>query len=82
MQLKIYSIRDAKSGIFNQPFFGHTHAEAERNFHVQANKDGSMVKEYPEDYDLYFLGEFDNETGKYAPLDTPQHMIKAIQVKQ
>lgn len=79
MQLKIYSIRDAKAGIFNKPFYAITHADAERSFTKLSNDKQSMVGEFPEDFDLYYVGIYDDNTGKIEPLDTPQHISKAIQ---
>jgi len=82
MILKAYSIRDAKAEVFNTPFFQKTHGEAERNFQ-QLVKDGkSMVAQYPEDYDLYYLGTYDDQTGTIDPLDTPQHITKAVTVNK
>lgn len=78
MQLKIYSIRDAKAEIFNTPFYKLTHGEAERDFQTLVNDQKSMVAKYPEDYDLYYLGSFDDNTGKAQWNDTPQHITKAI----
>ena len=43
MQLKIYSIRDAKGQIFNTPFYQRTHGEAERNFRTVANDPKSTI---------------------------------------
>lgn len=40
-----------------------------------------MVGKYPDDYDLYYIGKYDDSSGKIEPLDTPQHVVKAIQLK-
>ena len=80
MKLKIYSIRDAKAEVFNRPFFLHTHGEAERAFAQNAAEPKSMINQYPEDYDLYCIGEFDDQTGKIEPLTAPHHMISAFQL--
>lgn len=82
MQLKIYSIRDSKSEIFNLPFYKHTHGEAERDFSQISNDPKSSIYQYPEDYDLYFVGEYDDNSGKITPLDSPQHIVKAVQLKR
>lgn len=82
MVLKVYSIRDSKAEAYNPPFFKHSHGEAERDFATLANDEKSMVAQYPEDFDLYFLGEYDNISGKISVLDTPQHMIKAVQLRR
>jgi len=81
MQLKIYTIRDSKGEFYGPPFFQKTHGEAERSFHTLVNDPKSNVNTYPEDFDLYHLGEYDDQTGKIRPLDTPSHIIKAIALK-
>lgn len=80
MNHKVYSVRDSKGEAYLPPFLQKTHGEAERSFKDLANNKDTFIAKYPEDYDLYWLGEFDDQSGKYMPLDTPQHMIKAIQV--
>lgn len=80
MKLKAYCIRDSKAEVFNTPFFQKTHGEAERSFKTLATDGTSMVSKYPTDYDLYYLGEYDDNSGKLIPLDTPQHVTKAVQV--
>lgn len=81
MELKIFSIRDSKAENYLQPFFNKTHGEAERNFRELARDDKSIVSKYPEDYDLYFLGTYDDNSGKLSPADTPQHVVKAVNLK-
>jgi len=80
MILKAYSIRDAKAEVFNPPFYKNTHGEAERDFVRITQDEKSTVCKFPEDFDLYHVGEFDDRTGKFNPLDTPTHIIKAIQL--
>lgn len=79
--VKLYSIRDAKGDQFSPPFPANTHGEAEREFKTNVNNPQSRINPYPEDYDLYYLGEYDTVTGKLDPIDSPQHIIKGIQVK-
>lgn len=78
MTLKVYSIRDQKGENYNSPFYKQTHGEAERDFRTVVNDDKSMLYKYPEDYDLYYLGEFDTSSGLMKPVDTPLHIIKAV----
>lgn len=78
MQLKVYSIRDSKAEAFNPPFYKHTHGEAERDFTELTRKTDSMVHKYPEDYDLYYCGTYDDQTGLFSPLPSPQHIVKAV----
>lgn len=68
--------------IYNQPFHAHTHGEAERNFARLVKDEKSTVAQFPEDFDLFYLGTYDDQTGKYDSLDTPQHIAKAINFKE
>lgn len=81
MILKVFSIRDSKGEIYMQPFFQKTAGEAERSFKTLVQDDKSTVSKYPEDFDLYYLGEYDDQTGKFAALDTPSHICKANTLK-
>jgi len=81
MILKIFTIKDSKAEIYMQPFFQKTIGEAERSFTTLAQDQKSTVSMYPEDYDLYYLGEMDDQTGKIQSLDTPSHVVKACNLK-
>lgn len=78
MTLKIFSIRDSKGEAFGQPFFQKTHGEAERNFKTLVSDEKSMISKFPEDFDLYYIGEYDDQKGLIKSLDTPQHITKAV----
>jgi len=81
MQLKIYSIRDSKSECFTQPFFQHTAGEAERNFKTLVNDEKSTQNKYPEDFSLWEIGNYDDNTGKITPIE-PHHVVNAVQLIQ
>jgi hypothetical protein len=82
MVLKMYSVYDQKAEVFNPPFFQNTHGQAERSFRQTVSDEKTMMNKYPEDYDLYYLGEYDDNTGKFNPLASPEHQLKAIQLVQ
>lgn len=82
MQSKMFAIRDSKGEFFNTPFFQKTHGEAERSFKTLVSDERSNISKYPEDFDLYYLGEYDDQTGTVSALDTPQHVIKATALVQ
>lgn len=77
MELRIYTVRDSKGEIYNQPFFKKTQAEAERDFLTLSNDPKSILSQYPEDFDLYYLGMYDDQTGVISPLDAPKHIARA-----
>lgn len=78
----MYSVRDQKSELFHKPWHAQTHGEAERNFSQMANDDRSTIFNHPEDFDLYHVGYYEDNSGILTPLDTPQFVIKAVQVKK
>lgn len=80
MEKKIYSIKDSQTGIYNPPFYQHTHGEAERTVKGLLADPNALPAQYPEHFDLYYLGIFDDNTGKLEALDTPQHVIKLDQL--
>lgn len=82
MKKKIYSVRDAKGEVYHQPFYQNTHGEAERAFLELVKDERTFVAKYPEDYDLYYLGEFDDQKGTFESLVTPHHMMKATNLLQ
>lgn len=80
MLLKAFSIRDLKVGAYSPPFFQTTIGEAERTFHKLANSKDSTVGQYPEDYELFQVGEYDDQSALLTALAAPQHVIAASQV--
>ena len=78
MTLRAYSIRDSKSESYNTPFFQTTHGEAERTFRTAVNDPKTQLSMYPEDFHLYYLGDFDSEQGTIVPEDAPKHMLHAV----
>lgn len=75
----MFSIRDAKAESFNPPFFHTTHGEAERSFRTAVSDPKTVFNQYPDDFDMYYVGEFDTNTGKFDVLKTPLHVVKAVQ---
>ncbi|WNK13117.1 MAG: nonstructural protein [Microvirus sp.] len=82
MLLRAYSIRDSKGEFYHPPFFKRTHGEAERDFMHLCKDEKSMTGQYTEDYDLYYLGTYDDQTGKIQATSSPEHMIKGVHAKQ
>ena len=77
MLKKFYSTRDAVSGIFNQPFEQYNEAVAKRSF-KEATENVEGIKEHAQDMELYFIGEFDNETGIFVPAGVPELILKGV----
>lgn len=80
MKLILFAIRDTKAENYGPPFGKYARGEAERDFVQMTNDKNTKVHAFPEDFDLYEVGAMDQETGKITGLDTPVHMMKAINV--
>ena len=79
MVLEAFSIRDQKAEAYNTPFFQKTKGEAVRSFMTAVNDKSTNLNKYPEDFDLYQIGQWDDLKGQMVPLDTPKHVGKAIE---
>lgn len=69
--LKVYCVKDAKIGM-NQPFVCNNDLDAMRQFQDTINRPPqngikSTLALHPEDFSLYCLGSFEQETGKIEP---------------
>lgn len=79
---KIFSVYDAKAQAYNDPVFLPNQAIAERSFRIAANDPKSFIGQCPTDYTLFYLGEFDDETGRMELLNTPQAIGLATNYKE
>lgn len=64
MVMKVFSVYDEKGAVFNVPFFFPTTGQAVRAFKDLANDTSSAINRHPEDYELCYIGRFDDATGK------------------
>lgn len=67
MKMQMMTIYDKALGAYMQPWFAQSVGQANRMFQDEINRpDGDMHK-HPADYDLYHIGEWNNETGMLEP---------------
>lgn len=62
--LMIIAVKDRAADMFGRPFYTRTTAEAVRSFTDEANNKDSQIHKHPEDYDLFLLGTFNEDTGR------------------
>jgi len=70
----IVAVQDRALAAFNRPFFVPTRGAAIRAFSDELNKPESPMHQHPDDYDLYELGAWDDETGKFDNTTSPQQI--------
>ncbi|AXH74637.1 MAG: nonstructural protein [Microviridae sp.] len=63
--LKIYAVKDNAVETFGMPMFMRAHGEAIRAFADEAKNPESQIAKHKADFDLYFLGYYDQEKGKF-----------------
>lgn len=78
MKVGVYSMRDSVSGLYNTPTFENSKQVAYRNFKFAVNKN-DFLQFNAKDVDLFYLGDFDNETGEFSPV-TPEKITDGVAV--
>lgn len=77
MQLRAYSVYDAKSLAYGVPFFAPTDGSAIRSFQGLANDLSTTVGQFPTDFSLWTVGHYDDQTGGLTPISPLAHVIDA-----
>lgn len=71
MKSKVFSIFDSKVQAYMSPFMGRTIGEIERVLSTHVNDESHNFCKFAEDFALYELGHWDEQTGKYDLHDAP-----------
>lgn len=71
MKYVIVAIRDSAVGAFGRPVFTASTGVAIRSFsdEVNSNRDGNDLNRHPQDFELYHLGEFDDERAAFLLIE-------------
>jgi len=77
MIFRIYAIRDNKTDHYAAPFVQQHDIDATRMFHRACKDDTVQFSHFPEDFDLYQLGEFDDTIGKLIASPAPRFIVSA-----
>ncbi|AXL14603.1 nonstructural protein [Microviridae sp.] len=75
MKLKFYSIFDTKAKMYNTPFLLMNDSVAIRTCTTMVNDPNSQLAMHPEDYVLYFLGEFDDSNGSIIGAESEHRVL-------
>lgn len=80
----VLAARDIVANVFLQPIFVTHIAIGKRNFGDECKNPQAAFGKHPEDYELLYLGEFDDTTGHIdqdvAPDGTPNTIGRPIQI--
>jgi len=76
MIYQVTAVRDRAANIFMRPFTVNHLGQAIRAFADELNqKENVTMYQHPDDFDLYHIGTYDDETGKVTPCDPHQIAI-------
>ncbi len=78
MKLGLYSIKDVKTG-FMTPLLEQGDPAALRNFSAAVNQPDSIMFQYPNDFALYKVANFDTDSG-IDPVLAPILIVDAAEV--
>lgn len=79
--LKVFSVLDSKAGAFLKPFCSPNQGTAVRDFSQGVYSEGSPLNQFPEDFSLFELGEFDDTKGVFINREpAPHQVVTAVSV--
>lgn len=75
MKCPLYAVRDRKTG-FLSPMVDTNDEAAKRNFAFAVQSSQPMFLAFPDDYELYRIGEYDTDSGEVFSV-LPTHLCSA-----
>lgn len=79
---QIFAIYDAKAGAFMQPFFSVNEGTALRAVRAAMEDGNSQLAKFPEDYQVFKVGQFDDEKGRIVGVDLPNVIAPLASLKE
>lgn len=73
----VCSVFDVKAAAFSNPFYSVNPAVAIRDFRTACSDPASGLSANPEDYNLYQVATFDDESGLFVPTVPPLFLVSA-----
>lgn len=78
MKMIVLAVRDSAMDAFMNPFCAPAIGLASRSFVDEVNNPQSPMNSHPNDYVLFEVGVFDQDTGKLLPLEAPRQVIRGV----
>lgn len=73
----VFSVFDNATKGFMLPFYANSIEEAIRSFRLLL-RDDNPISQFPDDYTLFHVGQFDEKTGLHTSLETPHSLGLAL----
>jgi hypothetical protein len=83
MRLIMCAVHDRAADAYARPMFVPSVGIAIRSFSDEVNRkaEDNQMYNHADDFDLFELGEYDDETAKFIILDSPKQLAIGKQVK-
>lgn len=78
---KIFTVYDHKAKVFAQPFFSPQKGAAIRVFADTVNEPDHPFNRHPEDYVLFYLGDYDDSVARIEMVTSPEPLGSALDFK-
>jgi len=75
MKINIYVIYDSKARVYNKPFYQINHEICHRTCTDILSQPNDIAK-HPEDFTVFHLGAYDDESAMFHLLDTPVSLFR------
>jgi len=82
MVLQFFAVKDIKGNIFNRPFPEINQVNAIRGLSVVVNDPNSQISHFPQDFELFRVGTFNDETGIIIAEERPVFIESAFNLKK
>ena len=78
---QVFIVKDRASDSFGIPMFLMAKGQAIRSFSDEVNRaaEDNQLYKHPDDFDLYFVGEFDSDSGEFD-CDAPIVLVRGKDV--
>lgn len=77
--LVVAAVFDSAVGVYFQPFFARSRADALRSFTDAASQEGHQFNRHAGDYSLFILAEWSEENGHFENLTAPDNLGTALE---
>lgn len=78
MKIPMVAVFDKKTGLYDNPFAVRHIGEAVREWDIVRKDEKTRIGKNPEDFELYQVGEYDDQVGKFNNLETQLHLASGI----
>lgn len=84
MKMEIVAVRDRATEAYAQPIFVPALGVAIRSFQDEVNREdpNNNLNLHPEDFALFHLGTYDDNTGLFDTLEAPVGLLTGSQAKK